>query len=440
MKNLFIKSTFSRLVLSNLFIAGFGTTLAIAIYTSNATASLIYSASIIYSIISTYLLLRQNDSKTKEKFHWYEEIIDSIPNPISVTDMDMNWTFVNKAVSELVNSERKDLLGKQCSEWGAPICKTKECGVKCLRKGQNHTTFDQWKLNFKVETQYLYNTKGEKIGHVELVTEVTAIESLKKITNEIKLSTHHATSNVEQITKASQSLAGATSETAASVEEISSTLNEISSKTEKNAQDAQSARGLFLETQKFANQGIKNMTNMNQAMGRIDESSKSIAKIIKVIDSIAFQINLLALNAAVEAARAGTHGKGFAVVAEEVRNLASRSSKAASETAGMIENSLGIFKEGQMISDILSSDFKEITDSVERMESLIRNISISSKEQAESIAQVNDATRQIGHVTQQNTAISEETSSAAVELSRRIKELNSVTQSLTVDNGSSKKQ
>ena len=92
----------------------------------------------------------------------------------------------------------------------------------------------------------------------------------------------------------------------------------------------------------------------------IQKSSDETAKIIKVIDEIAFQTNLLALNAAVEAARAGEAGKGFAVVAEEVRNLAMRSAEAAKNTANMIEESVKNSKNGVDIASEVGKVLEEI--------------------------------------------------------------------------------
>jgi methyl-accepting chemotaxis protein len=93
------------------------------------------------------------------------------------------------------------------------------------------------------------------------------------------------------------------------------------------------------------------MSKMVVSMQEISKASASTQDVIKTIESIAFQTNLLALNAAVEAARAGTHGKGFAVVAEEVRNLASRSAKAAHETATLLAGSNQQIQSGVEIAD-----------------------------------------------------------------------------------------
>ena len=110
--------------------------------------------------------------------------------------------------------------------------------------------------------------------------------------------------------------------------------------TKQNADNAVEASNLAKACNNTAVGGNTTVTEMDDAMSRIYESSGKIADIIKIIEGIAFQTNLLALNAAVEAARAGEHGRGFAVVAEEVRNLAQRSSAASKDITTLITDSV----------------------------------------------------------------------------------------------------
>jgi methyl-accepting chemotaxis protein len=108
-----------------------------------------------------------------DKVFWYEGLLDSIPMPISVTDMDKNWTFINKPVEDFLKIKRSDILGKQCSNWNAEVCGTENCGINGLKKGKARTRFAQQGINFQVDTSYVLNRRGEKIGHIEVIQDIT---------------------------------------------------------------------------------------------------------------------------------------------------------------------------------------------------------------------------------------------------------------------------
>ncbi|MGE5479476.1 MAG: methyl-accepting chemotaxis protein [Chloroflexota bacterium] len=118
-----------------------------------------------------------------DKVFWYEQLLDAIPFPLSVTDNNMNWTFINKPVEDLLKLNRKDVVGKPCSNWGAAICKTENCGVECLKRGKSQTDFEQAGMNFRVNSSYVNNAKGEKIGHIEVVIDQTKIMKIAEYTN-----------------------------------------------------------------------------------------------------------------------------------------------------------------------------------------------------------------------------------------------------------------
>lgn len=111
--------------------------------------------------------------KVADKIFWYESLLDSIPYPISVTDMDMNWTFINRPIENYKSIKRKDVIGLKCKNWNSAICGTGECGVEMLRKGSHVTMCNDAEKVFQMTTTYIHNAKGEKVGHIEVVQNVT---------------------------------------------------------------------------------------------------------------------------------------------------------------------------------------------------------------------------------------------------------------------------
>ncbi|MGE4504083.1 MAG: methyl-accepting chemotaxis protein [Desulfovibrionaceae bacterium] len=257
-------------------------------------------------------------------------------------------------------------------------------------------------------------------------------DNLNQVIARVMDAAQQVDSGSDQVSEASQSLSQGATEQAASLQQITSSSNVIGSQTRTNAENASRASELAAQARDSAASGGKEMETMVAAMGDISEASQAIAKIIKVIDEIAFQTNLLALNAAVEAARAGRHGKGFAVVAEEVRNLASRSAKAAQETAELIEGSLGKVERGNKIASQTFESLSGIVELSTKLAELVSDISEASSQQAEGISQIAQGLDQIDQVTQRNTASSEQTASASEELASQAAELRGIMRRFTL--------
>jgi methyl-accepting chemotaxis protein len=216
-----------------------------------------------------------------------------------------------------------------------------------------------------------------------------------------------------RVSAASRELAEGASKQAATIEETSSAIEEMSAMTRQNADNAGEADGLVNEAEKIISQARESMTGLTVSMREISRASAETEKIVKTIDEISFQTNLLALNAAIEAARAGEAGAGFAVVADEVRALAQRAADAAGDTAALIHGTVKTVTEGAALVEKTNRDFQRMEESASRSSTLINEIAVGCREQAQGIEQINRAAVQMDLVVQQTAARAEDLASAS---------------------------
>jgi methyl-accepting chemotaxis protein len=332
----------------------------------------------------------------------------------------MKWTFINKATENFLGKTRGEVAGQHCSNWGAGICNTPNCGIACFKRGVTQTTFKQSGMEFQVDVATLADSQGRDTGFVEVVQDITRvasmIEKLNDIMANVKNVSEQVSSGAKEIATSSQDLAqGATSQ-AATIEELNASVDTINQQTKITAQNAVSANALSKEAQQSAFTCNEEMRQMLSSMEEIKVASGNIAMIIKTIEDVSFQTNLLALNAAIEAARAGEHGRGFAVVAEQVLILAGRTQNAAKETKALISDAISRVDSGTDIAVKTAQSLDEIVADFEKVSQLVDEIASASTEQSESIHEINVGLTQISGVTQSNSALSQESAASSQEL------------------------
>jgi methyl-accepting chemotaxis protein len=207
------------------------------------------------------------------------------------------------------------------------------------------------------------------------------------------------------------------------LKDIAEMVAAVDRQVQQNAATASGANRLAVASRDAAHRGYDAATELSDAMAQIRQSGAKIVSVVKLIDDIAFQTNLLALNAAVEAARAGRQGKGFSVVADEVRNLASRSAKAAHETGEMVRSMLTLMESGALLAERSDREFRSIVDIATQVTHLFETIVEASDEQSSAVALIVESLNRISGVIKDNSRNAQEMAMSSTELSRQAEEL-----------------
>ncbi|RVT88435.1 methyl-accepting chemotaxis protein [Inhella crocodyli] len=247
--------------------------------------------------------------------------------------------------------------------------------------------------------------------------------SLRDAVSRVRQGSESVATASAEIATGNQDLSNRTERQASALQQTAAAIDQLNQTVTANADSASQAARLAQSASDVASRGGTVVTQVVDTMGGIQESSRRIGDIIGVIDGIAFQTNILALNAAVEAARAGEQGRGFAVVAGEVRNLAQRSAEAAKEIKTLIGTSVERVEQGTALVGEAGQTMREIVNAIERVTTMVQEISVSSAQQRSGIQLVSDAISEMDHATQQNAALVEESAAAAESLKQQARGL-----------------
>lgn len=332
-----------------------------------------------------------------------------------VTALKISST-ISKPVKKLVNDANQIALG--------------DVDVKTDIKGSDEIAdlgraFQNVINSFRIQADVLesiangdYTVKMDILSDKDIVGKAIG-EILKKNTQlirQIQEAADEVASGSMGISSGAQSLATGSNEQAATIDELSSTVDHLQSQAKETMNHSIDVDNGIKQVGVLTDTSSQNMNDLIDAMEIINESSNEIAKVIKVIDDIAFQTNILALNAAVEAARAGQHGKGFAVVADEVRVLATKSAEAAKETADLISSSYDKVQVGSGLAEKAGSSMFEITEIIRSNLDNVTKMRDVAEKQSEAVTEINMSLSQITKVVNENSSTAEESAASSEEL------------------------
>jgi len=140
----------------------------------------ILAAALIMILLFIFNEINRENEKSQAMAYWYNSILNAIPLPITVTDAETKWTFINAAVEKFLGIALNEAIGKSCSNWGANICNTPDCGIACAKRGLKQTFFSEGESSYQIDVAELKDKNEKTMGYIEVVQDITNMKLLAK--------------------------------------------------------------------------------------------------------------------------------------------------------------------------------------------------------------------------------------------------------------------
>jgi len=264
--------------------------------------------------------------------------------------------------------DRQDVIGRQALALAtfvqamqqAARLREQQHELEAAQSLERRTARESMAAEFEAKVGSLLRAVADRVGTMD-----ASVDTLAQNAATSRRLSGDATITGDRVSQSAQIVAAA-------VEELASSIQEISRQTD-------TATKLMRHADHTAKDGV-------QEVQGLVESATEIGKIVQLISDIAEQTNLLALNATIEAARAGEAGKGFAVVAQEVKNLATQTSRATGEISGQIDAVQGATAKAAKKIEGISSQLDRASAAVGAIAASVTQQSSATNEIAGSVA------------------------------------------------------
>lgn len=388
----------------------------------------------------SYIGVRYDITKIEAERQNMRGIIKAIDESYIHVEYDMKGSvlMVNKNFQNLLGFSETEVIGQGHNSQDEKFWQELRAGK--VQKGifQKKTKSGQ-----VVWVQSVYSPITDEMGRVykiaEISTDVTEqqnmIASIKGTAHDLSEASHNLTTTAEQMSEAAVKTSKESQSAAASAQEIAGGVQVVAANIEEMVASIKEISRSTTESSNMSHSALARVHESNRRITELGNSGQQIGEVIKVISAIAQQTNLLALNATIEAARAGDAGRGFAVVASEVKELAKQTAKATESITGQIT---AIQDQTQQAVKIMH----EVSDSVEKLNSLSGSIASALEQQTATTNQISQVVVQsqkgvesivetiktVSLVAQESTSTSEETLNSSQSLGKLAEKLSALTQ------------